>query len=333
MKKSLFILLAAMLAAAAFAVYDAFYGNAVREEYTLYVYEDTGYESLRSEIAGCVAPMWAFDLYAGRISLPERFRRGRYTVREGMSVIRIARMLKLGEQSPVRLVVGEARTLPQLAGKIASQIEADSMSVLAAMRDKALKKELGYVRDSLVAMFVPDTYEVWWNVAPETLLRRLKRESDAFWSGAREEKLRRAGLSRYEAMTLASIVYEETKNRAEMPKIAGVYMNRLRRGMALQACPTVKYAMGRFDLTRVLHEHLRYRSPFNTYLNAGLPPAPICVPSIAAIDAVLDYEKSGFLYFCARPELDGTHNFARTLREHNANAKKYSEALARYKNK
>ena len=130
-------------------------------------------------------------------------------------------------------------------------------------------------------------------------------------------------------MTLASIVYEETKQRDEMPKIAGVYINRLRRGIALQSCPTVKFAMRRFDLQRVLNEHLRYESPYNTYRRRGLPPGPICIPSIAAIDAVLAYEKSDYLFFCARPEFDGRHNFARTLGEHMANSRKYSAELER----
>ncbi len=330
MKKAI-IALVLLALAAGYAAYRLFYGGAVRQEATIYITQADSYDAVRGQVSQSVSPMWAFDLYAKRIGLPARFKGGRYELREGMSVIRVARMLKLGEQSPVRLVVGEARTLPQLAGRLAAQIDADSAAVLAAMRNAELKKELGCVRDSLIAMFVPNTYQVWWNTSPEELLRRLHRESDAFWSGVRDARLKELGWSRYKAMTLASIVYEETKDRGEMPKIAGVYVNRLRKGIPLQACPTVKYALGRFDLQRILYEHLACRSPFNTYLNPGLPPAPICVPSVAAVDAVLNYEKSDYLYFCARPEMDGRHNFARTLREHNANSKKYSEALARHK--
>jgi UPF0755 protein len=160
-------------------------------------------------------------------------------------------------------------------------------------------------------------------------LQRLKREYDHFWSEERTAKLKRCGLSKYEVMTLASIVYEEVKIPSEMRMIAGVYINRLRKGIALQACPTVKYAMGDFALKRILHKHLTYRSPFNTYINRGLPPAPICVPSVTAIDAVLNFDKHDYLYFCARPELDGRHNFVRTLKEHNANAQKYAKAIER----
>ena len=246
-------------------------------------------------------------------------------------MVKLVRMLVLGEQTPVNIVVGEARTVPQLASKLSKQIMADSTTIITALYDKKLRAEMGYVRDSLIAMFVPNTYQVYWTILPEKLLARLKRESDNFWNEERLSKLKQTKLSRYEAMTLASIVYEETKNRGEMPKIAGVYINRLRKNIALQACPTVKYAMGDFALTRILYKHLKYDSPFNTYKYAGLPPAPICIPSIAAIDAVLNYEKSNYLYFCAKPEFDGTHNFARTLSEHNANSRKYNEALARLK--
>ena len=287
-------------------------------------------ENVKSQLSNPLK-VRAFDLYAARLNLKNRLKVGHYTLAEGMNVVKIVRMFALGEQTPVNLTIGGARTLPQLAGKISKQIMADSAAIIAAMYDRQLRAELGYKRDSLIAMFVPNTYEVYWNTTPEKLLGRLKRESDAFWNESRKAKLAAMGMSEYQVMTLASIVYEETKNRGEMPRIAGVYVNRLRKRMPLQACPTVKYALGDFTLTRILHRHLRVDSPFNTYRNAGLPPAPICIPSIAAIDAVLNYESSNYLYFCAKPEFDGTHNFARTLSEHNANSRRYNEALKRLK--
>jgi hypothetical protein len=192
-------------------------------------------------------------------------------------------------------------------------------------------EELGFVKDSTIAMFIPNTYEIYWDISPEKLLHRISRENTRFWNEERTEKLKRCKLSKYQVMTLASIVYEEVKIPSEMRMIAGVYINRLRRGIALGACPTVKYAMGDFELKRILNKHLTYRSPFNTYINRGLPPAPICIPSIEAIDAVLDYSEHKYLYFCARPELDGRHNFARTLKEHNANAQKYAKAIDKLK--
>lgn len=317
-------------AAALIVLYSAFYGKAFDNETVVYISSETQYDALIEQLRPSLnsnLQRLAFDFYAKRLDLEKRFRTGRYMFREGESVIRAVRRLALGEQSPVKLVVGEARTLPQLAGKLASQIEADSATLLSAMRNKRLRKELGFVKDSTIAMFIPNTYEVWWDITPERLLHRIKREYDHFWNEERTAKLKRCGLSKYEAMTLASIVYEEVKIPSEMRMIAGVYINRLRRGIALQACPTVKYAMGDFALQRILHKHLKYRSPFNTYINRGLPPAPICVPSIAAIDAVLNYADHNYLYFCARPELDGRHNFARTLAEHNANSRKYSAAI------
>ena len=309
---------------------NAFYGNAVSEHNSIYINSDTDYNQVRNSVFFSVeSPIKrkAFDIYAKRINLQKRIKAGYYKIEKGQSVIRIARALALGEQSPVNLVIGEARTLPQLAGKIASQIECDSLTLLRAMQNRELRASVGYVKDSLIALFLPNTYQVWWSVKPEQLLQRMKRESDTFWNSKRKEKARNAGFTPYQVMTLASIVYEETKEKSEMPKIAGVYINRLRKGMPLQACPTVKYAMGEFDLKRIMHKHLKYRSPFNTYVNKGLPPAPICIPSLAAIEAVLNYEKSDYLFFCAKPEFNGKHNFARTLKEHNKNAEAYAKAL------
>ena len=322
----------AMVAGVFIVLYAAFYGKAVESEKVIYISSTTQYGDIAEELRSSLRSLLhrkAFDFYAKRLNLAERLKAGRYLLSEGESVIRVVRKLALGEQAPVKLVVGEARTLPQLAGKLSKQIEADSATLLRVMRNKQIRKELGYVKDSLVAMFIPNTYEVYWAVTPEQLLQRMKREYNAFWSEGRTAKLKRCRLSKYEVMTLASIVYEETKNREEMTKIAGVYINRLRRKIALQACPTVKYAMGDFALQRILHKHLTYRSPFNTYINRGLPPAPICIPSIEAIDAVLNYTEHDYLYFCARPEFDGRHNFARTLKEHNANAKKYAAAISK----
>ena len=326
------IFFGAFIAAALIVGYNSFFGGAIRQNRQIFVTTETTYEQLAAEVKSELSnplKVRAFDFYASHLNLQNRLKAGHYTLGEGMSVISIVRMFALGEQTPVTLVVGEARTLPQLAGKLSKQIMADSVSLLSAMQNKQVRAELGYKRDSLIAMFVPNSYQVYWTVTPEKLLERMKRESDAFWNENRMAKLARTKLTKYQVMTIASIVYEETKNRGEMPKIAGVYINRLRKGMPLQACPTVKYAIGDFSLTRILFKHLRYDSPFNTYRNAGLPPAPICIPSIAAIDAVLDYEKSDYLYFCAKPEFDGTHNFARTLSEHNANSRRYNEALKR----
>ena len=248
-----------------------------------------------------------------------------------MNVVEVARMLKLGLQTPVRISVNNVRTSAQLARKLARQIDADSASMMRALTSKELAAEVGFDSLTLFSMFIPDTYEVWWTITPEDFVRRMKREYDRFWTGERDARRARSGLSRLGVMTLASIVYEETRKTDEMPRIAGVYVNRLRRGIPLQADPTIKYAMQDFGLRRILYRHLKYPSPYNTYINKGLPPSPICMPGKNAIDAVLNFEEHDYLYFCARPTFDGYHNFARTLREHNANARAYSAELNRRK--
>ena len=313
---------------------SAYYGKALDKEVVILVSEETQCDEITVQIKESMRSLLhrrAFDRYSEKLQLCKRLKRGRYVLSEKESVIRIVRRLVLGEQTPVRLIIGEARTLPQLAGKLAKQLEVDSIILLRAMRNKQIRKELGFVKDSTIAMFIPNTYEVYWNISPERLLHRISREYSRFWNNERTAKLNRCKLSKYEVMTLASIVYEETKIPSEMRMIAGVYINRLRGRIALGACPTIKYALGDFELKRILHKHLTYNSPFNTYTNRGLPPAPICVPSIEAIDAVLNYSEHKYLYFCARPEMDGRHNFARTLSEHNANARRYSAALERLK--
>jgi UPF0755 protein len=308
----------------------AFYGQAIDNEIVVRIDNNTTYDDLKNQIRPSLRSFvhrLAFDIYASRLDLSERYSSGEYTFSKGESVVNIVRKLVLETDKTVKLIVGEARTLPQLAGKLAKQIDADAKSLLETMRNKQIRKELGYVKDSTIAMFIPNTYEVYRDISPEDLLRRMSRENSRFWNEERTEKLKRCNLSKYEVMTLASIVYEETKLVKEMPIIAGVYINRLKRNMRLQACPTAKYAVGDFSLKRILDKHIEFDSPFNTYKYEGLPPAPICIPSIEAIDAVLNYEEHKYLYFCASPKFDGTNVFAKTYTEHKANARKYRKAL------
>ena len=202
---------------------------------------------------------------------------------------------------------------------------------MAVLASGPKARELGFDSITLFSMFIPDSYEFYWTVTPEELVGRMKREYDRFWTPERDALRKRSGLSRLEVMTLASIVYEETRMTDEMPRVAGVYINRLKRGIPLQADPTVKYAMQDFALRRILYKHLRFPSPYNTYINKGLPPSPICMPGKNAIDAVLNFEKHDYIFFCARPTFDGYHNFARTLDEHMKNARAYSAELDRRK--
>ena len=308
-----------------------FKGRAVTEQAELFVGSHATYEEVVDSLMPRMRHRAAFHRYARRIDLPETFKAGHYVLKPGMSVIEVARMLKLGLQTPVRVTINNVRTPAQLAGKLARQLDADSAALLRVVTSERVARELGFDSVTLFSMFIPDTYELWWTTTPEELVRRMKQEYDRFWTPVRDAKRKRSGLSRLEVMTLASIVYEETRKTDEMPRIAGVYINRLRRGIPLQADPTVKYAMQDFTLRRILHRHLKTQSPYNTYIHRGLPPSPICMPGKNAIDAVLDFEQHDYIFFCARPTFDGYHNFARTLREHNANARAYAAELNRRK--
>lgn len=227
----------------------------------------------------------------------------------------------------VMLTIPPVRTTPALAGRLAKQIDADSTQLIAVFSDSILIDSLGFNAQTLPAMFIPNSYEVYEWITPKDLLLRLKKEYDIFWTPKRQTQAEEQSLTPIEVMTLASIVEQETTCDAEKPTIAGVYLNRLKKGMLLQADPTVKYAVGDFTLKRILKQHLRCDNPYNTYIYEGLPPGPICIPSLASINAVLSPDTHNYIYMCAKEDFSGTHNFAITLAEHNVNARKYAEAL------
>jgi len=306
----------------------SFKGNAVVAERELFVGRDSSYEQLMDSLKPSLKHLLAFDLYAKRLGLEESYKVGHYVVKDGMNVIEVVRMLKLGLQTPVNVTMNNVKIPAQLAGKLAPQLEADSVELVEVFTDEALAKELGFDSPlTMFSIFLPNTYEFYWTVKPREFVDRMYREYKRFWEGDRDKKRERSGLDRVEVATLASIVYEETRKVDEMPRVAGVYMNRLRTGMPLQADPTIKYAMQDFGLRRILNRHLKTPSPYNTYLNRGLPPSPICMPSVEAIDAVLNFEKHDYLFFCARPTFDGYHNFAKTYSEHLRNARAYQAEL------
>ena len=334
MKKRILYSLALALVAGAVVLGGglyAFKAGAVKEPGSLYLPSRSTYGALLDSLKPRIGHHLAFDLYAKRLNLEQTFEAGHYRLEEGQSVIELVRMLKLGLQTPVRVVINNAKIPAHLAAKLALQLDADSLQLMEAFTSREVAREVGFDSLTLFSMFLPDTYELYWTVTPEELVHRMRREYDRFWNEEREAKRKRTGLSRLEVMTLASIVYEETRKADEMPRVAGVYMNRLKKGMPLQADPTVKYALQDFGLRRILNKHLKTPSPYNTYLNKGLPPSPICMPGREAIEAVLNYEKHSYLFFCARPTFDGYHNFARTYSEHLKNARAYSAELNRRK--
>lgn len=256
-----------------------------------------------------------------------RPRPGRYRVRKGMSLNGLVDMLRSGEQEPVRVTFTNVDHLPELAGRLARVLEPDSLAFLEAFMDPALQQEVGLDDATMISLFIPDTYEFWWTTTPARFVARMRQEHERYWDEERTTSARELGLTPTEVSILASIVQAETVEPGDAPRIAGVYLNRLRIGMPLQADPTLKFAMGVDSVRRILDKDKLVDSPYNTYRRVGLPPGPINMPEPRFLDAVLHAEEHGYLYFCARADLSGYSEFARTYEQHLVNARKYHRAL------
>lgn len=252
---------------------------------------------------------------------------GRYELYDGMSNNELVNLLRSGKQTPVNLSFISLRSFELLAGKLALYIEADSAVIAEYLNNPQTAEKYGFNLQTFMAMFIPNTYQVYWTITPEKLIERLYEEYQKFWNDERKRKASKIGFTPVEVSVLASIVEAETQKNEEKARVAGVYINRLNKGMLLQADPTVIFAVGDFSIRRVLNRHLEIDSPYNTYKYPGLPPGPINIPSISSIDAVLNYEKHNYLYFCAKADFSGYHEFAVTLAQHEINAKKYRNAL------
>lgn len=288
-----------------------------------------GFEQVLDSLSasGVITDERAFRWLAERKKYVGQVKPGRYVVPSGTSMNALVDKLRSGEQDPVRITFTNIKDLPHLAGRLATYIEADSLRILEAMRSPATAEKLGFNRAAIISLFLPDTYEVWWTVKPEELMDRFAKEYKRFWNAERTKAAQAIGLSPTEVSTLASIVQAETGKASDAPIIAGVYLNRLRIGMPLQADPTLKYALGMDSLNRLLTADLRVESPYNTYTHAGLPPGPINLPEPRFIDAVLHPQQSDYLYFCAREDLSGYSNFSRSYEQHLVNARRYQRAL------
>jgi UPF0755 protein len=252
---------------------------------------------------------------------------GRYILSPQMGNMELIDKLRAGNQDPIKVTFNSVRYADQLAGRIAKQIEADSLSLILLMKDTAFLDSMGVDPSSLFTIMIPNTYEFYWNTNARQFISRMKVESDRFWGDGRDEKLKDLNLSRLEAMTLASIVEKETNKNDEKATIAGVYLNRLKYGWLLEADPTLVFAHGNFEIKRVLNIYKEIDSPYNTYKNPGLPPGPICLPSVSSIDAASAPEQHNYMFFCAREYFSGYHSFAATIDQHNVNAWKYQQAL------
>ena len=252
---------------------------------------------------------------------------GRYVFQKGVSHNDVINKLRNGEQTPIQLIVPSRRLPEDLAGAISWTLEMDSITVLEQLRSPELAQRFGFNLDQFRTMIIPNTYEVYWNISPKELMERFAREYKRFWNTSRKQKAKNLNLSQSEVCVLASIVKAETSKRDEAPKVAGLYLNRIRKGMALQADPTLIYALGDFDIRRVLDKHKLINDPYNTYLHPGLPPGPINYPEPNYLEAILNEEKHSYLYMCAKPDFSGYHNFAKTYNQHLTNARKYQRAL------
>jgi len=269
----------------------------------------------------------SFEWTARQKHYVNKVRAGKYRITNGMSNNALINLLRSGRQEPVKVTFQNIRNREELAGKISCQIEADSISILNLLLDDKFMDQYGINALNSITLFIPNTYEFYWNTSAEMFVSRMARENNKFWNEGRKAKCRRTGLSRQQVAILASIIEKETSRDKEKPVIAGVYMNRLSKGWPLQADPTIIFAWNDYTIKRLLHKHIMIISPYNTYAHTGLPPGPICLPSIASIDAVLNFENHDYMYFCAKDDLSGYHVFAETLPEHNRNAKKYQSAI------
>lgn len=294
------------------------------ESVSLYIPTGADYQYVKNEIVAMnvLKSEQAFNWLAKKTNYDENVHPGRYVLVDGMTNQQLINMLRMGYQTPVKVVFNNMRTVEQLAGRISEQIEADSTSIIDAI----------YYNDDVDATtFIPNTYEFYWNTTAEDFVNKMIVEYKRFWNETRLQKAQDVKLTPREVSILASIIDKETTKTSEMPRIAGVYMNRLNKRWPLQADPTLVFALGDYNIRRVLDVHKNIDSPYNTYKFAGLPPGPICIPSIAAIDAVLNAEKHNYYYFCAKDDLSGYHVFAKNITEHNRNAEKYRRALNRNK--
>jgi len=258
---------------------------------------------------------------------------GRYLVSAEMNTNAMVNMLRLGEQNPLNIIFNNTSTIADLAGKLASQIEADSLSLLAAFTDSIFYSTYDFNHGSMRKLFIPNTYEVYWTITPVEFLERMQKEYKRFWSDERLNKAAKLGLNPHEVSVLASIVQKESSKIDEQPIIAGLYLNRLNQGMKLQSDPTVIYSIKERDgfdsvIKRVLKKDLKIKSPYNTYYYKGLPPNPICIPEMSAIESVLNAKKHDHIFMCAKEDFSGYHNFTKSWSAHKRNAKRFQQALS-----
>ena len=328
------IAVAGIVVATAVGVYvyfKAFTPNTQFSQDEVYVYIPTNstYEQVVEIVKPLVKDFEKFDFVATSRNYSTNVKAGKFLFKKDMTSFDMVRSLRLNV--PVKVAFNNQETLGKLVQRLATQLEPDSLKLDVAFTNTPFLEENGLTEETVLALFIPNTYEFYWNTPADKIAQKLAKEYRIFWNNERTEKAKTLGLTPIQVYTLASIVHKETAKVDERPTVAGVYLNRLKQDMPLQADPTIIYAIkkrsGDFDqeIKRVFFNDLRINSPYNTYVNKGLPPGPIAMPDVSAIDAVLNSEKHDYIYFCANPDKPGYHAFASSYEAHQVNAKKYAE--------
>ncbi len=333
-KKILFaVILIGLLVMAGFAyyVYQAvFIPNTAFNNKEAHIYISTGatFSDVIEELDPLLKDIISFEAVANRKGYPSNIKAGHYIIKKGMTNNDIINSIRIGN-IPIQIKFNNQERIEDLAGSLSDQLEIDSLTILTAFRNEVFLEDIGLSKDNVLSIFIPNTYEVYWNVSAENFRERMLQENEIFWSSDRFIKVEALKLTKEEVISLAAIVQKETASLDERPRVAGVYLNRIKIGMPLQADPTIIYAKKLIDddfdqeIKRVLYKDLEIESPYNTYRNKGIPPGPITMPDISSIDAVLNFEKHSYYYFVADVENFGYHKFAKSLVQHNQNKREY----------
>jgi UPF0755 protein len=330
MKKTVGFIVLVLALVAGYFTWDVFIaGIRVPEKKYLLIATGSDFNTVKQQLKDqqIIKPGFIFNQLANRLNYPEHIKPGRYLIKNGTSMWTLIRTLKAGQQTAVRLVINKIRTKEDLASKIGLQFEADSTEAIRFLLSNDSLRPYGLDTNTVMTVIIPNSYLFWWNGSFRKIFERLKSQHDLFWEGSRTAKAKKLGLRTEEVYTIASIVEEETNKAEDKGKIASVYLNRIKKGMKLEADPTVKYAMRNFGLKRIMNSHLSYPSPYNTYYRSGIPPGPICTASISSIDAVLDAPETDYLFFVAKPDFNGYSNFASNYADHLKYARAYQLAL------
>jgi UPF0755 protein len=310
--------------------YLRFFGpNVTGDQEYLYIHTGATYSDVYKTIRDehIVKDSTTFNWSAQNMKYIGRVKPGKYRLHKGMSNRRLINMLASGSQTPVTLAFHNLRLKQQFAGFVAKQIEPDSTAIINLLDSVDFVKQYGFTTDNVYTMFLPNTYQLYWNTSPQKFFKRMYANYEKFWTPERKQRAAEINLSPVQVSILASIVDAEALHDDEMPTIAGLYLNRLKKGMKLESDPTIIFALNDFTIHRVLNKDLTVNSPYNTYMHTGLPPGPVMMPSINAVNSVLDYQKNDYLYMCAKADFSGYHAFATNVADHLINAHKYQQAL------